>query len=171
MHFLCQHYQLDKKRSAVKGPLILEFTFCFVEQVLGMSTLFHFLYHQPTKTLGVPLLCFHSTHVNMTKKKTTITITTFNSLEECFIRILPWHSTGMYGTPDINTDKLCMASSQNPLFLPQLIDPDIKIPVMSAAQVSVILILTQILVGQTMYAKNRSCIAGKEHEWIKFHIV
>ena len=50
----------------------------------------------------------------------------------------------MYGTPDINTDKLCMASSQNPLFLPQLIDPNIKILVMSAAQVSVILILTHI---------------------------
>jgi len=70
----------------------------------------------------------------------------------------------MYGTPDINTDKLCMASSQNPLFLPHLIGPNIKIPVMSAAQVSVILILTQILVGQTMYAKNRSYIAGKEDE-------
>ena len=42
--------------------------------------------------------------------------------------------------------------------------PNIKIPVMSAAQVSEILILTQILVGQTIYAKNRSCIAGKEHE-------
>ena len=70
----------------------------------------------------------------------------------------------MYGTPDINTDNLCMASSHNPLFLPQLIGPNIKIPVMSAAQVSVILILTQILVGQTMYAKNRSYIAGKEHE-------
>ena len=70
----------------------------------------------------------------------------------------------MYGTPDINTDKLCMASSQNPLFLPQLIDPNFKIPVMSPAQVSVILILTHILVGQTIYAKNRSCIAGKEHE-------
>ena len=112
VHFLCQHYQLDKKRSAVKGPLILEFTFCFVEQVLGMSTLFHFLYHQPTKTPGVPLLCFHSTHVNMTKK-TTITITTFNSLEECFIRILPWHSTGMYGTPDINTDKFSLRADDN----------------------------------------------------------
>ena len=70
----------------------------------------------------------------------------------------------MYGTPDINTNKLCMASSQNPLFLPHLIGPNIKISVMSAAQVSVILILTQILVGRTMYAKNRSCIAGKEHE-------
>ena len=70
----------------------------------------------------------------------------------------------MYGTPDINTDKLCMTSSQNPLFLPHLIGPNIKISVMSAAQVSVILILTQILVGRTMYAKNRSCIAGKEHE-------
>lgn len=57
-----------------------------------------------------------------------------------------------------------MASSQNPLFLPHLIGPNIKISVMSAAQVSVILILTQILVGRTMYAKNRSCIAGKEHE-------
>ena len=56
----------------------------------------------------------------------------------------------MYGTPDIKTDKLCMASSQNPLFLPHLIGPDIKTPVVSAAQVSVILILTQILVGQTI---------------------
>ena len=57
----------------------------------------------------------------------------------------------MYGAPDINTDKLCMASSQHPLFLPHLSGPNIKI--LHVAQVSVI--LTHILVGQTMYAKNR----------------